>query len=236
MIKQAVPLLGIVFSLGVWLPPAQGEPAQRTLMPPQLAKSFLEKAYRGKSVSSLYSRMSNDFQKQVSPAQFKKNLRARRSVGAGTRFSLKLQRQEALASSAGLLYYIVQVRYPFFSFKNNFYALERFHVELQNGEWKLAQLPTRLIVGDMKKECTQSDYRILYGFMEQDRARETLDFSRRQAVSRSLSSAQELAQKKEFRRALVEYQKILQLEKENPEALQGSAFCREQLAKNENAD
>lgn len=209
---------------------------KRTAIPPLLGKTFLEKAYRGKNLAELYSWLTSAAQKENSFAQFKKLLRERDGVGVGTKFSLKILRQEAFSNSNGMLYYAVQVNYPSLSFKKDFYALERIQVEREFGEWKLSGMPVRLIVGDMKNRCGKNEFTILFTLMEQDRAREVLAYSRNQAVSSSMAAAAELAQKKEFRRALVEYQKVLSLEGNNPEALSGAERCKEALARNENAD
>lgn len=210
--------------------------SDRTLLPPQLGNLFLEKAYRGEETSFLYSRMVFEFQKNTSSAEFKKLLKERRTVGFGTKFVLKLLRQEAFSSDEGMLYYVVQVIYSPFSFKKDFYALEKVRVATENGEWKLRGLPQRLVVGDMNGRCTKNDYMVIYGLMEQDRAREVLAFSRNNAVTNSIAAARQMVQQKEFRRALVEYQKVLQLEQDNAEAKSGTDFCKESLARNENAD
>lgn len=206
------------------------------MLPPQLGRTFLEMAYKGNRPSLAYELMSSKFKETVSYKDFKKLNGKRKTGGFATKLKIRLLRQEPLSRNEGVLYYMTEIRpFSFGSSKNRF-ALEKIKVTLDGKLWKVKEIPSQVIVSDFQQKPTQNDFMVVYHLIEQDRQREISAFAINSAADKSLYSARNLVANGQFRQALMQYHKVLQLRRNDEEALSGVTYCKKQLAQNENAD
>lgn len=226
--------MNFIRAVGLWcialIFTAKAYSAEPHEMPPKIAYDFLSNTYRGKNSTSMYNMMSNRYKEENDFSAFQTQLRPHHKAALGSHLRIKLISEAFLSVDKGLLYYLTKMDPPFFSFGKKYFIVEKILVVRNGIEWRLQKIPEMMFIFQDYSKMKKDEIMKVFQVLNIDRRKLILEASKDDSIIRTLSEANRHTFMKEYRKALIAYEKVLKLDRGNEEAQKGFAFCQKQLS------